>query len=122
MAKDPTVIVTEEGVGVRTRPTLGLRFYRRFVNPSFRFEERLEWAAVTRARAYKRASLVTDLICVLPEAPDAALEVNEEMEGWEAFLAALPRRLPGCLDGGAIWRAVAQPPFATNETVVFERR
>jgi hypothetical protein len=82
---------------------------------------RLRWADVERAVAFKRDLYAVDLVCLAFEAGGEIFEIDEEMEGWRDVLAALPARLPGCLDGQRILEAVVQPPFAPSQTVVYER-
>ncbi len=83
--------------------------------------ERLRWADVERAVAFKRDLWAVDLVCLELEAKGLVLEIDEEMEGWQDVLAALPERLPGCLDGRAIFAAVMHPPMAESRAVVFVR-
>lgn len=83
---------------------------------------RLAWADVTRATAYKRDLFSVDLVCLLFESADGRwIEVDEELAGWHELLETLPRALPGALDADRLLRAVVQPPFATNETLVYAR-
>jgi hypothetical protein len=82
----------------------------------------LVWDAIGKGMAYKRDIYAVDLICIALEDSGRAMELNEEMVGWESFLAALPAKLPGCLNPDQIWKAVALPAFVTNATVIFERK
>lgn len=97
----PVLCVDAVGLGMLPEPSN---------SQSFRLL--LEWAEAQRVIGFKRDLIGVDLICLRFEKADGCEdEVNEEMAGWDELLAVLPARLPGAL-----------PPFATNETVVFERR
>jgi hypothetical protein len=91
--------------------------------PAFAPLDSIAWSDVVRVVAFKRDWLTVDCIClVIATIGETAIEVNEEMEGWEALTDALPKYLPG----SKLWREcffqVAFPAFATNETVIFEKR
>lgn len=80
------------------------------------------WSQVSAVTAFKRDLLTVDLLCiafVLEEG--TSLEANEEMDGWSALMDSLPVHLSGV----PVYRdwalQVLQPPFARNETVLFER-
>jgi len=80
------------------------------------------WSDVLRVTAFKRDWLTVDCICLAINTSDGTTtEVNEEMEGWEAFTEALPTYLPGCLKWADCFSQVAFPAFATNETQIFAR-
>jgi hypothetical protein len=80
------------------------------------------WSDVLRVTAYKRDHLIVDCICLAIDTTDGTTaEVNEEMEGWEALVAALPEYLPGSKQWADCFRDVAFPAFATNATVLFAR-
>jgi hypothetical protein len=81
----------------------------------------LRWSEVSRVVAYKRDCYAIDLICIAFSTAAGAVEVNEEMEGWDALTDALPMLLPGTPDKSQWWQKVAQPPFATNATALFSR-
>jgi hypothetical protein len=83
----------------------------------------IAWSDIVRVVAFKLDLLTVDCICLeIATADGTTTEVNEEMEGWEALTDALPKHLPG----GKVWfecfSEVAFPAFATNETVIFERK
>jgi hypothetical protein len=64
-----------------------------------------------------------DCICLAIATTDGTTtEVNEEMEGWEELTEALPKQLPGSKPWSECFSQVAFPAFATNETVIFERK
>jgi hypothetical protein len=82
----------------------------------------VHWSEVVRLVAYKRDCFAIDLICFGFVTDERFVEVNEEMEGWEALTDALPAYLPGTLDKADWWAKVALPPFATNRTTLFTTR
>jgi len=53
---------------------------------------------------------------------ERVIEVNEEMEGWTEFTAALPARLPGCKAWEDWFFKVMSPAFATNPTEIYSRK
>lgn len=80
-------------------------------------------AKIVKVTAFKRDLLTVDLICVaLDYEGDSStqhLELNEEMDGFAHLLSQLERTPDFLTD----WRnKVALPPFATNATVLWERR
>ena len=81
----------------------------------------LSWSEVNGIVAYKRDCFAVDLICMGFTTPDGAIEVNEEMDGWEALTDAIPTLLPGMTGKKEWWDKVAQPPFAANPTTLFSR-
>jgi hypothetical protein len=85
-------------------------------------ERQLTWQEVQRVLAFKRDELTTDLVCLsFISGGSASVEVNEEMEGWDDLLGALPVALPGAMSSDEIYSSVMAPAFVTKETVVFER-
>jgi hypothetical protein len=68
---------------------------------------------------YKRDEITTDLICCDVEVAGHVWTFHEETAGWSDLIAHLSE-LPGFR---ADWyEAVVSPPFATNETVAFDRQ
>src|SRR6185436_10930909 len=55
----------------------------------------IEGAHISTAIAYKRDCWAVDLICLAIGGPDKAVEVTEEMKGWEELLDRAPSYLPG---------------------------
>ncbi len=79
---------------------------------------RIPLAGIDRVVVYKRDEITTDLICCAVEFDGNTWTFHEEMTGWDLLLGHL-RTLPGFRTD---WlAAVAQPPFATNETLAFRR-
>ena len=80
------------------------------------------WDDVVRVSAYKRDELTTDLICLDVVLRDASTcFLHEEALGWEEFLDAAERALPGMHPFQAWFAEVSRPAFARNETLLFER-
>jgi hypothetical protein len=81
------------------------------------------WSDVERVTVFKRDRMTVDEICmVLEVSGSGALEVNEEMPGWQELVQALPTHLPGARLWDEWFGKVAFPAFTTNPEVVFERR
>jgi len=81
------------------------------------------WDGVLRATAFKRDLLTVDLICLAFElAGGKAIELHEELAGWDSFVHALPSYLPGVPAYESWWRGVAVPAFKPNETILFDRQ
>ena len=81
----------------------------------------VNWRDVTDVSAYKRDLLTTDLICFAISTAEQAIEIHEEMQGWQALIEALPTYLPGMPEQTQWFNTVALPPFATNVTKLFSR-
>jgi len=81
----------------------------------------LKWNEVNGVVAYKRDCYTVDLICIGFANPDGAVELDEEMDGWNALIGAVPRLLPGTISKQECWDKVAQPPFAANPTTLLSR-
>jgi hypothetical protein len=81
----------------------------------------LPWNDVHTVVAYKRDVYAYDLICVALGNDKAAIEVNEQMEGWPELVERLPAFLPGTPPLSVWWEQVAKPPFATSKTTLFTR-
>src|SRR5262245_38798436 len=79
-------------------------------------EERILWAAVYRILAFKQDLWSSDRICFAFSDRLGALQtvVHEDMEGWVAFITALPHHLAGCLPFEAWYQSVAFPTFKPN--------
>jgi hypothetical protein len=79
----------------------------------------VKWSEVNGIVAFKRDLYSVDLICMGFTTAEGSVEVNEEMEGWEALTDALPLYLPGTPSPADWWNGVVQPPFAANPTILF---
>lgn len=81
----------------------------------------VRWRDVLRVVAFKRDRFTTDLLCLAFEAhglpAGSELEINEDVAGFEAVVAAMSERLALRPN----WRAeVLRTAFATNAMVIFE--
>src|SRR5262245_40587189 len=84
--------------------------------------DRLEWASVQKAVAFKRDLWTVDMVCLALETRDSlVLELNEEMVGWQEYIEALPKHLDGARPCAEWFPEVVVPAFKTNSTLVFER-
>ena len=80
------------------------------------------WDQVQSIFVYKRDLYVTDLICaVFVISSTEAIEVHEEMAGWQPLVESLPEHLPGSAPFATWWQAVAVPAFAPNARVIYQR-
>jgi hypothetical protein len=75
------------------------------------------WADVTEIRAYKIDLLTFDEIrLVFESGAENWVEISEEQPGFSEVASAMVIRFPSTYD----WRSrIAQPAFATNETVLY---
>lgn len=76
------------------------------------------WLAVREVIAYKLDLITTDEVFLRFDLDifPFSIEVSEEMEGFEDFKATAEKRLQF---SEGWWSQVLQPPFATNERVLF---
>lgn len=81
----------------------------------------VNWDDVNEIAAFKRDLFTVDMICLAIGCCDFAIEVNEEMAGWQDFVQKLPDNLPGCKSFPEWFLEVAFPAFETNTTVIFKR-
>ncbi len=82
----------------------------------------IEWKAIDRLTMFKRDCFGFDLICLFVEfSGDCAVEFDEDMEGWKAFIGALPHHLPGCKALEEWFSEVAFPAFAPNPNEIYRR-
>jgi hypothetical protein len=79
----------------------------------------IAWNQVMRIAAFKRDMFSVDLICLAFETNSSALEVDEEMEGWEKLLESLPNYFEKILLREEWWNEVAHPAFAINLTQIY---
>jgi len=81
----------------------------------------LKWQEITTIIAFKKDCFSCDLICLAIADNLTVVEINEEDAGWDAFIQAAQKNLPGLVPAD-IWRTkVAQPPFATNSTTIYRK-
>jgi hypothetical protein len=81
----------------------------------------LKWQEITTVLAYKRDCFAIDLVCLAIADSVTVLEINEQDAGWEEFIRAVENNLPGSVPLATWWPAVAQPPFAPNQTTVYRK-
>lgn len=75
-----------------------------------------------RVVAFKRDVYAYDLLCLAFEIrPQAVLELNEEMAGWNSLIEALPQHLRGALETNEWFAKVTFPAFEVSPVVVYER-
>ena len=80
------------------------------------------WRDTVLVKAFKRDLYAVDLIClVFLSKDDKAVELNEEMDGWESLVEKLPEYLPGCQKFEEWFSLVAFPAFKTNITPIYQR-
>ena len=85
-------------------------------------ERTLPWCDVVSINASKRDLYAVDLICLAIRLKDgSAVEINEEMSGWDSLVQKLPEYLPRCATWGEWFEAVAFPPFQLNITAIYQR-
>lgn len=78
------------------------------------------WQDAVRIEAFKRDLYTVDLICLSVFLRDnKAVEIDEEMEGWESLVNRLPEYLPGCQKFEEWFQVVAFPAFKPNFTTIY---
>jgi len=81
----------------------------------------IRWADIAEVVAYKRDLLTMDLICAAFSTAAGVLELNEEVQGWDDVMAALPVQLPGARPFAGAFLDIVVPAFAANTTTLFKR-
>jgi len=82
----------------------------------------IAWQDAVRVEAFKRDLFAVDLICLWILLKDnKAIEINEEMEGFDSLAGKLPEYLPGCQEFEEWFQVVAFPAFKENNTVIYQR-
>lgn len=81
---------------------------------------RARWQDVRRIVAYKIDVVTMDRICLRLDTHELSYTVDESMDGWSEFLHRLDEVFAP-LSHDQWLRAVAEPPFATSERVLFDR-
>jgi len=85
-------------------------------------DEEIPRKKVTKIISFKRDFFAVDQIAFKFLWKDgASLVVIEDMSGWKELLQTLPKRLPGFPAEREWFQKVAPPPFAANDTVLYER-
>jgi hypothetical protein len=80
------------------------------------------WSEVTQVAVFKKDKLLVDCICMVFELNNTeTLEVNEEMEGWNTLVRAVPLYLSGALDEKEWWNKVISPAFELCFTEIYSR-
>ena|SRR5258707_8261052 len=80
------------------------------------------WQEVTQVMVFKRDQFIVDLICMLFELNGKETsEMNENMQGWQDLVKAVPIHLPGALTQEEWWGKVVSPAFETCLTQVYPR-
>ena len=81
------------------------------------------WSEVEKVTVFKRDRMTVDEICMVLEVSGSqALEVNEEMPGWQELVQGLPTYLPGARLWEEWFEKVAFPAFKTSPEIIFQRR
>jgi hypothetical protein len=84
--------------------------------------QEIRWAEVVEVAAYKRDCFSVDQMCVALIGHENALEVSEDMIGWNELLDHFTEYLPGCRSKDTWYEEVMLPPFKENRTVIFRRQ
>jgi len=79
----------------------------------------VKWSETLRVAAFKRNFFAYDLLCLGFETEEGTVEIDEQMEGWEAITDALPKYLSGVRPIEDWFLEVVKPAFATNFTLIF---
>ena len=80
------------------------------------------WPEVREMLAFKRDLFAVDRVCLAFSLGDnTALEINEEMIGWDGLVEKLPEYLSGCTSFENWFNQVAFPAFATNTAKTYAR-
>ncbi len=94
-----------------------------FKNGRSEVEWSKDWCEIRKAVAYKLDLVFYDCIRLgLEDGSGRWTGMDEEMPGWDEFMADLPDHLPGAKRWEDVFDQVARPPFRENATVLFERR
>ena len=79
------------------------------------------WEEITRVAGYKKDCITVDQIRFVVSDGAYEIELTEDMQGWRELVAALPERVIGFPMESEWFPKLAQPPFATNFTILFEK-
>ena len=89
-------------------------------NGESRIEE-IDWVNIEKVIAYKRDCYSFDLMCLAIVVAENALEITEEIEGWDDLLDRAPGFLPGWQSKADWYQGVMLPAFKTFATTIFSR-
>jgi hypothetical protein len=82
----------------------------------------MPWDEIETVTVFKRDHLTVDRLCLFAARSDEwGIELDEEMNGWQEVVKALPDYLPGCMRWEKWFHAIAFPAFATNTTQIYSR-
>ena len=81
----------------------------------------IDWLNIDRIFVFKKDLLTSDLICLMIDTKEGALNIDEEMEGYDNLVQSLPDYLPGCVPFSEWFPVVAFPAFEVNPTIIYER-
>ena len=100
------LILTSEGLSMKADGAIVFQF---------------RWADVSRIETYKWDLFATDLICLgfTVDSKQVTYEVDEEMSGFSELRDSMRSHFPSIPEDW--WGVVAQPPFATNLRLLYER-
>ena len=77
------------------------------------------WEEIERVDAYKRDLGTIDEILLDITLPETTISISEDTEGFSVFVEELKNQFPS-IDKEWDWK-IAQPPFATNFTVLYSK-
>ncbi len=83
-------------------------------------QQKIKWADIERLLAYKRDLMTIDEICMDIIFNNGQTTITEETPGWYLFVEKTKLVFPGIPKN---WDTeIAQPPFATNLTILYQRK
>jgi hypothetical protein len=83
--------------------------------------EVINWAKIEKVIAYKRDCYGFDLMCLHIGGAENAIEITEEMQGWNELLDRAPDYLPEWQRKSDWYQGVIRPAFKENRTIIFSR-
>lgn len=83
--------------------------------------KKIRWKSLKRAVAFRKDSASVDQVSLVLDDGEAAIEINEDMQGWGEFLEQLPNRLPGFPSASSLLKKVVFSAFGSKNLVVWER-
>lgn len=79
---------------------------------------KVRWDDVTRIVTFKRDLITVDLLCLHFDTALGTVEINEELQGYDAVEVEMERRFAVATD----WKLrVLFPAFTTNEEAIYDR-